>query len=63
MGVWGSVDVGKLKELFDGVKDGRDANVWFHVGGCAIRDDEWTRVSWVEEGCVQDEQILRIREH
>ena len=40
-----------------------DSHVWVHVGGCDVQDDEWNRVSWVDEGNVQYYHVLRIGEH
>ena len=38
----------KVTHLF-GVQN---SHVLVHLGGCAIRYDEWTRASRVEKGCV-----------
>ena len=40
-----------------------DPHVGICVGGCAIRDDESTRVSRLDEESGQDESVLSISEH
>ena len=38
----------------------RDVHVGVCLSGCDIQYDEWTQVSQVDKGCIQDEVILRI---
>ena len=39
-----------------------DLHVEIRVGGCAVRYDEWTRASQVNEDSGRDERIFRINE-
>ena len=40
-----------------------DSHVGNRVSGCAVRSDERTQASWVDEGSGQDKRVLRIGEY